>query len=206
MSDTQNMVKQANCIIHNKKKNCVETMQACFPNAQLNQEMLVQGTWSNIAAMAYKLFADFRKKSGKAEDGQATAYATQMAFSLWGVDDWYFGKDKGLHNFCKGIFEPAIKYVDHMMINVEYPDVRGYKILPNRSKFNNGLPASLQYIAPHIMELCAVSENSDAHQINDILWRVGYLGAGYGLVAIKMVPELPNLALEYATRNNIKVY
>ena len=207
MNDNQKMIEQANLIIDKRKRNYVNGLQQGYPKAQLNPEALVKGTWSNLVAMGYKLTTDFRKESGREANEKSSSYTTQMAVALWCGTDWCFGGDEKLHDFCKAIFEPAVKYAEHMVRNHNLPEVRGYKILPNGTNFNNGLPASLQYIAPNIMELNAVSKNPDAHKINDILLDVSSVLLGIvSLVSIKMVPELPNPAMEWATQNKIKVY
>ena len=207
MSDNQQMIEQANRIIKDGKRRCAKGMSKNFPGVQLNPEWLMKGSYSNMAAMVYRLCADHRAERGKEKDEQATSWVTRMLLAFSVDTDWCFGGDKELHGFCKNIFEPAIRYAEHVVFNGDCPEPRGYKILPNGSKFNNGLPASLQYIAPSIMELNAVSKNPDAHQIGDILRDVYRLGTNNSaLVAIKMVPELPNAAMIWATQHGIKVY
>ena len=190
-------VTEMNSIITEWKKTCIDNLSITFPEETLNKQQLSTKSWSDIISVSYDLIQEPNTIS--------RAYSTNCF--ILGVATGPnrlagFDRNQNVYSFYKNAFGPALKFATNLLDqNVFASEPNTYVILPSGTPLNNGLPASLQYITPRAMMMHTVSKNKDSHKVDDILF-----SKHLGIVVIKAVPELPKPALDWAARNNIKVY
>lgn len=190
-------VTEMNSIIAEWKKTCVNNLALAFPKETLNKQQLSTKSWIDIISTSYDLIQE--------PDTISRAYSTNCF--IFGVAAGPnklagFDRDQNVYAFYKNTFGPSLKFATDLLDqNAFAAEPNAYVILPSGTPYNNGLPASLQYITPRAMMMHTVSKNEDAHKVDDILF-----GKNLGIVVIKAVPELPKSALDWAAQNNVKVY
>lgn len=190
-------ITEMNSIIADWKKTCVNNLALAFPKETLNKQQLSTKSWIDIISTSYDLIQE--------PDTISRAYSTNCFIlgvaagpnKLAGFD-----RNPDVYTFYKNTFGPALRFANTLLDEETFAaQPNAYVILPSGTPYNNGLPASLQYITPRAMMMHTVSKNEDAHKIDDIL-----LSKHLGIVIIKAVPELPKPALDWAVQNNVKVY
>ena len=199
MSNT--IVEQMNLVIAEWKNAVVKRLGDTFPEECVNTQELASKSWSDIIKTSYQLVQKVEGASDDISDVSdlhliTNAVILSPVLKLRGFDRnaelyrFYQSAFGSARDFAKGLFRDGI-------INV----VDNYLILPSGTPLNDGLPASLQSIIPNSIQIYAVSKNTDAHAVNDILL-LGSLSS----IVIKAVPELPKPALEWAQKNKVNVY
>ena len=224
---TESYIATVNDSIANLKNVCVNNLIQWYPQLSEHRENLIKGSWSDIVGVVYRMIATTEVKSVEGrilqhnvfEDAYHANFAVMA--KLEQMDDvnglLSLGKEdnKEAFEFYNNAFTPASEYAKSLLDVRKYPMRDEYIILSggktysgglpvfseDKKKYNNGLPASVRRITPRAMEVSAVSKDSDALKFNDTLCYVNG-----GMAVIKLVPELPNSAMLYATQNKIKVY
>lgn len=224
---TESYIATVNSNIANLKEVCVNNLLQWCPQLSEHQENLIKGSWADIIGVVYRMIATTEIKSVEGrilehnvfEDAYHANFAVMA--KLEQMDDvnglLSLGKEdpqnKEAFVFYKKAFGPASEYAKSLLDVRKYPMRDEYFILSSgtnysggmpvysEKKYNNCLPAGVRRITPRAMEVSAVSKDSDVLKFDDTLCYVNG-----GMAVIKLVPELPNSAMLYATQNRIKVY
>ena len=182
-----------NTIISRWKRECINRLGLTFPQGTKKDQL----SWADIIKASYDLIQE--------ADETSRAYSTNCVIlgmatgpnKLAGFD-----KNKDTYTFYKNTFGPALGFATDLLDEGAFAaQPNSYVILPSGTPYNNGLPASLQYITPRATMMHAISKNPDAHKVDDILF-----SKNLGIIIIKVVPELPKPALDWAAQNNVKIY
>jgi hypothetical protein len=200
------------------KKVCVDNLVQWYSGLSGNKEALTKGSWTDIIGVVYRMIATIKIKSTDGrhylehnvfEDAYNANFAVVaelgVVYDINGLLS--IGKKEDVKqtnetlDFYTKAFSPASEYAKSLLNIREYPMRNEYIILPNGGKYNNGLPVSVRRITPRAMEVSAVSKDLNALNLSDSLCYVNG-----GLAVIKLVKDLPNSALVWATQNNVKVY
>ena len=199
MPDT--IVNQMNLVIAEWKNTVVDNLSNTFPNEHINTQELALKSWSDIIKTSYDLVQKVEGTSDDISDLDDLHLITNAVILSPVLKLQGFNRNTELQKFYQSAFGPARNFARSLFqegVTSVYDD---YSILPSDTPFNNGLPASLQNIIPNSIQIYAVSKNTDAHAVNDIL-----LLGPISSIVIKAVPQLPKPALEWAKKNNVKVY
>lgn len=199
MPDT--IVNQMNLVIAEWKNIVVDHLSNTFPNEHINTQELALKSWSDIIKTSYDLVQKVEGTSDDISDLDDLHLITNAVILSPVLKLQGFNRNTELQKFYQNAFGPARNFARSLFqegVTSVYDD---YSILPSDTPFNNGLPASLQNIIPNSIQIYAVSKNTDAHAVNDIL-----LLGPISSIVIKAVPQLPKPALEWAKKNNVKVY
>lgn len=195
------IVNQMNLVIAEWKNTVVDHLSNTFPNEHINTQELALKSWSDIIKTSYDLVQKVEGTSDDISDLDDLHLITNAVILSPVLKLQGFNRNTELQKFYQNAFGPARNFAKSLFqegITSVYDD---YSILPSDTPFNNGLPASLQNIIPNSIQIYAVSKNTDAHAVNDIL-----LLGPISSIVIKAVPQLPKPALEWAKKNNVKVY
>lgn len=203
MSNIQ--IQQMNDIIAEWKRACVYNLSDTFIDEHLNKEELASKPWADIIRTTYKLVSnrnadkfDMRRNNVHRTDAMITNLLIVGATNGLHGFDWR----PEVFEFYRSALGPAREVALSLMKDeATVGDGEPYAILPAGTAWNAGNSVGLQNITPRAVEIIAVSDNPDAHKVNDIL----ICRPTYAAI-IRAVPELPKPMLAWAAKNNIKVH
>lgn len=199
MSNT--IVEQMNLVIAEWKNAVVNHLKDTFPEECVNTQELASKSWSDIIKTSYQLVQKVEGASDDISDVSDLHLITNAVILSPVLELRGFDRNAELYRFYQSAFGPARDFAKGLFRDGIINVVDNYSILPSGTPLNDGLPASLQSIIPNSIQIYAVSKNTDAHAVDDILL-LGSLSS----IVIKAVPELPKPALEWAKKNNVNVY
>lgn len=193
------LIQQMNDIIKNWKTAYVWRLSDVFVDEHIKKEELESKSWADIMRTSYELFAN-RKTDEILEPRAAALRANGLVIDVAKrLQGFYSNPD--VSAFYKKTFGPARNVaLSLMQEQIMVDDAEPYAVLPSGTPWNNGKPMGLQNITPCLLELTVVSDNPDAHKVNDIL-----LCEPIYSVIIRAVPKLPRTMLDWAAKNNVNV-
>ena len=190
-------IPEMNSIIAEWKSVCAENVARTFPGEKLNKQEFASKSWTDIISATYNLMYE--------PSDERRAYSTNcfiLGMAAGPTKLRGFDRNPDVYLFYKKTFGPALRCATSMLDEGIYIANPGdYCVLPGGTPYNDGLPVSLKYITPRAVEMHAVSKNPDSYKVNDILF-----SKHLGIFIVRSVPELPQPALDWAAKHNIKVY
>lgn len=190
-------ITDINSVISIWKKTCVKNLATAFPDENLNQQELSNKSWVDIINTSYNLIQEPNTILHAYSTNSLILGIATKPNNLPG-----FNRNENTNTFYRNAFGPALKLANDLLDQSAFAlEPNEYVILPSGTPYNNGLPACMQYITPRAMIMHTVSKNKDTHHVDDILF-----SKHLGIIVIKAVPELPKPALDWAARNNVKIY